>query len=138
MTKITREDIQRIGDEDTLLHFLQEKLDLPIKEGTTLGQIASPMLSPFLGLDDAIANQIIDCHEFRGICIDTLGARKPLLIRFRREQNYEEILRKVAEGLSQKKSIRVKSVLSVQLNVSNLLPLLTSTVRHQKTGILKC
>ena len=28
MTKITREDIQCIGDEDTLLHFLEEKLNL--------------------------------------------------------------------------------------------------------------
>ena len=103
MTKITREDIQGIGNEATLLHFLQEKLNLPIQGETILGQIASPMSSPFLGLDDAIANQIIDCHEFRGICIDALDARTPFLIRFRREQDYEEILRKVAQGLSRKK-----------------------------------
>ena len=27
---ITRDDIQRVGDEETLLHFLKEKLNLPI------------------------------------------------------------------------------------------------------------
>ena len=30
---ITRDDIQHIGDEDTLLHFLQERLNLVIPEG---------------------------------------------------------------------------------------------------------
>ena len=30
MSKITQNDIQRIGDEETLMHFLKEKLNLPI------------------------------------------------------------------------------------------------------------
>lgn len=99
---ITRDDIQRIGDESTLMHFLEEKLNLPISEGATLAQIALPLPLPFLGLDDAITEQIIDCQDFSGLPKDSLGERRPFLIRFRREQDYPEILRKVAEGLSQK------------------------------------
>ncbi len=102
MSKITRDDIQRIGDETTLLHFLEEKLNLPILGETTLAQIALPLPLPFLGLDDALAEQIIDCQDFSGLPKDNLGDRRPFFIRFRREQDYPEILRKVAEGLAQK------------------------------------
>ena len=99
---ITQDDLQRIGDEDTLLHFLEEKMNLPIPEGATLAQIALPLPLPFLGLDESMDDQIIDCHEFRGLPDDTLGGQKPFLIRFRSEQNYSEILRKIAEGLSER------------------------------------
>ena len=99
---ITRDDIQRIGDEATLLHFLEEKLNLPIPEEASLAQIALPLPLPFLGFDDTIAGQIIDCQDFKGLPKNSLGERRPFLIRFRREQDYPEILRKVAEGLSQK------------------------------------
>ncbi len=102
MLRITREDIQRIGDEHTLLHFLEEKLNLPIPEGATLAQIALPLPLPFLGLDDAVTEQIIDCQDFSGLPQDSLAERRPFLIRFRREQDYPEILRKVAEGLAQR------------------------------------
>ncbi|RKU17023.1 hypothetical protein C6503_11620 [Candidatus Poribacteria bacterium] len=99
---ITQDDIQRIGDKDTLMHFLQEKLNLPIREEAKLEQIALPLPLPFLGLDDAVAEQIIDCHDFSGLPKDALGKRRPFLIRFRRESGYAEILRDVAENLHQK------------------------------------
>ena len=99
---ITRDDIQRIGDENTLLHFLEEKLNLPIPEGAKLEQIARPWPLPFLGLADMIAEQIIDCQDFSGLPQDVLGERRPLLIRFRSERDYPEILRHVAEGLFHK------------------------------------
>ena len=44
---ITRDDLQHIGDEETLMHFLQEKLNLPIQEGATLAQIAVPLPTRF-------------------------------------------------------------------------------------------
>ena len=99
---ITRDDIQRVGDEATLMHFLKEKLNLPIPEKASLAQIALPLPLPFLGLDDTIAEEIIDCQDFSGLSQDALADRRPFLIRFRREQDYPGILRKVAEGLSQK------------------------------------
>lgn len=102
MFRVTQDDIQHIGDEETLLHFLQAKLNLPIPEGATLAQIALPLPLYFLGLDDSIAEQIIDCQDFSGLPKNDLGARRPFLIRFRCEQNYAKILRRVAEGLSKK------------------------------------
>lgn len=102
MSKITQDDIQRIGDEETLLHFLEEKLNLPISKGTTLAQIALPLPLPFLGLNETFAEQIIDCQDFSGFPKNALGVRRPFLIRFRREQDYPEMLRKVAEGLSKR------------------------------------
>lgn len=104
MLRITRDDIQRIGDESRLMHFLQEKLNLPIPKGATLAQIALPLPLPFLGLDDAIAEQIIDCQDFSGLPKDSLGERRPFLIRFRSERDYSEILRVIAESLHQKSS----------------------------------
>ena len=98
---ITRDDIQCVGDEETLLHFLEEKLDLPIPEKATLAQIALPLPLPFLGLDRSISEHIIDCQDFRGFSQDTLGDRRPFLIRFRRESDFSDVLRKVAKGLSQ-------------------------------------
>ncbi len=99
---ITRDDIQRIGNEETLLHFLEEKLNLPISKDATLAQIALPLPLPFLGLDDSISEQVIDCWDFKKFFRDGLGERRPFLIRFRHEQNYPRILRRVAEGLSKK------------------------------------
>ena len=102
MIKIRRDDIQRVGDETTLLHFLEEKLNLPISGETTLAQIALPLPLPFLGLDDALAEQIIDCQDFSGFSQDDLGERRPFLIRFRHQSGYVELLRQIAENLHQK------------------------------------
>ena len=102
MFKVTREDIQRIGDEDTLIHFLEEKLNLPIPEGSTLAQIALPLPLLFLELDESIAEQIIDCQDLIGLPQDALGERRPFLIRFRYESGYLRVLREVAICLHQK------------------------------------
>ena len=102
MSTITQDDIQHIRDEDTLLHFLQEKLNLPIPERTTLAQIALPLPLPFLGLDDLITEQIIDCQDFRGLPQDALDERRPFLIRFRCEPCSSDILREVADGLAKR------------------------------------
>ena len=104
MSKITRDDIQRIGDEGTLLHFLEEKLNLPISDGTTLARIALPLPLPFLGLDEALNEQIIDCQDFSGLSQDALGERRPFLIRFKHQSGYIELLRQIAESLHQKKT----------------------------------
>ncbi|MDE0467559.1 MAG: hypothetical protein OYL97_10920 [Candidatus Poribacteria bacterium] len=80
---------------------MEEKLDLPIPEKATLAQIALPLPLPFLGLDQSISEHIIDCQDFRGFSQYTLGNRRPFLVRFRRESDFSEILRKVAKGLSQ-------------------------------------
>lgn len=99
---ITQDDIQRIGDEDTLLHFLEEKLNLPIWEEATLAQIALPLPLPFLGLDESVVEQVIDCQDFKGLPEDAMDGQEPFLIRFRYESGYPEILREVAEGLYEK------------------------------------
>ena len=99
---ITCDDIQRICDEETLLRFLQETLNLPIPEGATLAQIALPLPLPFLGLDNSIVDQIMDCQDFSGLPQNALGARRPFLIRFRHQRDYPEALRGVAKSLYQK------------------------------------
>ena len=99
---ITLEDTQRIGDEETLMHFLKEKLNLPIPEKAILAQIALPLPLLFLGLDNAVTEQIVDCQDFSGLPQDALGERRPFLIRFRYESNYLKIIREVAESLHQK------------------------------------
>lgn len=99
---ITREDIQHIGNEDMLLRFLQEKLNLPIPAEGTLEHIALLISPTYLGLEDRFAKQIIDCRDFSGLPKNDLGERRPFLIRFRRESGYSEILRMVAESLHEK------------------------------------
>ena len=102
MSKITQNDIQRIGDEETLMHFLKEKLNLPIPEKAILAQIALPLPLLFLGLDDAVTKQIVDCQDLSGNPKNALRKRRPFLIRFRSKQIYPEILRDVATSLNQK------------------------------------
>ena len=70
---ITRDHIQRIGDEDTLIHFLEEKLNLPIPAEATLAQIASPFPLSFVGLDNATAEHIIDLQDFSRLPREALG-----------------------------------------------------------------
>lgn len=102
MPKITCDDIQRIGDEDTLMHFLEEKLNLPITPGATLAQIALPLPLLFLELDGPIADQIRDCLDLSGNPKNTSEKRRPFLIRFKSKQNYSDILRDVAKNLNLK------------------------------------
>ncbi|MYA55386.1 hypothetical protein F4X88_03735 [Candidatus Poribacteria bacterium] len=100
MTKITREDIQCIGDEDTLLHFLEEKLNLPIPEGYSLKDITINYANFALGLSGTVANQVLDCQEFSVSPGESSGI---ILIRFNNESGYAEALRAIAKGLDGQK-----------------------------------
>ena len=93
---ITRDDIQRIGDEETLLHFLEEKLNLSIPAGLTLDDIAINFPKFALGLGGAVANQVLDCQELSVSPGEPAGI---ILIRFDSESGYAEALRAVAKGL---------------------------------------
>ena len=95
---ITRDDIQRIGDEDTLLHFLEEKLSLTVPEGALLSDITSKFSNFALGLTGTTTNRVLDCQEF------SVSLGKPsgiFLIRFNSEQGYSEALRAIAGSLNQ-------------------------------------
>ena len=96
MLRITRDDIQRIGDEATLLHFLEEKLNLPIPEGLTLEDITIKFAKFALGLSGAVANQVLDCQELSVLPGKPSGI---FLIRFDSESGYAETLRAIAESL---------------------------------------
>ena len=96
MLRITRDDIQRIGDEATLLHFLEEKLNLPIPEGLTLEDITIKFAKFALGLSGAVANQVLDCQELSVLPGKPSGI---ILIRFNSESGYAETLRAIAESL---------------------------------------
>ena len=93
---ITRDDIQRIGDEETLLHFLEEKLNLPIPEGLPLEDITIKFTKFTLGLSGIVANQVLDCQELGVSPGESSGI---ILIRFNSESDYTEALRAVATGL---------------------------------------
>ncbi len=93
---ITRDDIQRVGDEDTLLHFLEEKLNLPIPEGLPLGDITTRYAKLALGLSGAVVNQVLDCQE---LIVSPGEPSGIILIRFNNRSGYAEALRLVAAGL---------------------------------------
>ena len=93
---ITREDIQRVGDEETLLHFLEEKLNLPVPESLPLEDITTKFANFALGLSGAVANQVLDCQE---LSVSPGKSSGIVLIRFNSRLVYTEALRAVAEGL---------------------------------------
>ena len=98
MIRITWNDIQCIRDAETLLHFLEEKLNLPIPQDLTLEDIATKFSNFALGLRGAIANQVLDCQELSV----SLGQPSGIfLIRFTDKSGYAEVLRAIAEGLDQ-------------------------------------
>ena len=93
---ITRDDIQRIDDEETLLHFLEEKLNLSIPNGLPLEEITTKFAKFALGLSGAVANQVVDCQE---LSVSPGEPSEIILIRFNSESDYAEALRVVAAGL---------------------------------------
>ena len=93
---ITRDDIQRIGDEDTLMHFLEEKLNLSIPEDLGLEDITTKFSNFALGLSGVVANQVLDCQE---PSVSPGKSSGIILIRFNSESGYAEVLRATAEGL---------------------------------------
>ena len=93
---ITQDDLQRIGDEDTLLHFLEEKMNLPIPEGLPLEDITIKFGKLALGLSGVVASQVLDCQELSVSLGESSGI---ILIRFNSKSGYVEALRAVAAGL---------------------------------------
>ena len=96
---ITCDDIQRIGDEDTLMHFLEEKLNLPIPENVSLKDITSKFSNFVLGLSGSIAEQVLDCQELSVSPGESSGI---VLIRFTNELDYVGALRAVAKGMDRR------------------------------------
>ena len=95
MRIITRDDIQRIGDAESLMQFLDEKLGLPIPEGLTLGEIVTKFSPYSLGLSRDIGDAMLDCQEISGARGKPSGI---FLIRFRSEEDYSEVLRFVSDS----------------------------------------
>ncbi len=95
MRIITRDDIQSIGDAESLMQFLDEKLGLPIPEGLTLGEIVTNFSPYSLGISRDISNVMLDCQEISGARGEPSGI---FLIRFRSEEDYSEVLRLVSDS----------------------------------------
>ena len=93
---ITQDDIQPIGDEATLLHFLEEKLNLPIPEGLALEDITTKFSNFALGLNKTIADQTLDCQELSVLLGKPSGI---FLTRFNNRSDYPKALRAIAKGL---------------------------------------
>ena len=110
MRIITRDDIQSIGDSESLMQFLREKLVLPIAEDATLESTALRLPFSYLGLDSNVAERIVDCWHFGGISVGTSRDRQPFLIQFQNRADFPAILREIAEPL------RVKSINPAHLN----------------------
>ena len=110
MRIITRDDIQSIGDEESLMQFLREKLALPIEEGATLESTALRLPLSYLGLDRNVAERIVACWHFGGIPVGTSGDRQPFLIQLQNQADCPAILREIAEPL------RLKSINSAHLS----------------------
>ncbi len=110
MRIITRDDIQSIGDAESLMQFLREKLVLPIAEDATLESTALRLPFSYLGLDSNVAERIVDCWHFGGISVGTSRDRQPFLIQFQNRADFPAILREIAEPL------RVKSINPAHLN----------------------
>ena len=110
MRIITRDDIQSIGDEESLMQFLREKLALPIAEDATLESTALRLPLSYLGLDRNVAERIVDCWHFGGISVGTSGDRQPFLIQLQNQADCPAILREIAEPL------RLKSFNSAHLS----------------------
>ena len=99
MYKITQNDIRHIEDENALIGFLKEKLNLPIPEDLTLAEISSKFSNFALGLSGFHSKQVLDCQEL------SLSPGTPsgiFLIRFKSESGYSGVLHAVAKGLEQR------------------------------------
>ena len=93
MRIITRDDIQSIGDSESLMQFLDEKLGLSIPEDLSLGDIVTQFSPYALGLGGDIAREVLDCQEISGELGEPSGI---FLLRFRSEEDYSEVLRLVS------------------------------------------
>ena len=107
MPEITPHDIHSIDNFDTLLDFLQEKLDWPIPEGVELEEIAFPWSLADLDLDEPTEGQIIDCWQLPPFPTNQLELEfsesiQPwgiFFVQFKSESIYRTSLRQVLRGL---------------------------------------
>ena len=107
MPEITPHDIHSIDNFDTLLDFLQEKLDWPIPEGVELEEIAFPWSLADLDLDEPTEGQIIDCWQLPPFPTNQLDLEfsesiQPwgiFFVQFKSESIYRTSLRQVLRGL---------------------------------------
>lgn len=100
MIKITGDDIQQIVDENALMGFLREKLNMQIPADLNLEDITTKFSNFALGFNEKVVDQIIDCQEL-GV---TPGQPSDiLLIRFNSKSRYPEVLRTVAESLDHRR-----------------------------------
>ncbi len=96
MIKITRDDIQKIYDESSLMKFLKEKLNLPIPEGLNFEEITSNFSNFALGFNGYMADQVLDCQE---ISISSGQPSGIFIVRCKGEATPALILRNVAQSL---------------------------------------
>ena len=111
MPEVTPHDIHSIDNFDTLLDFLQEKLDWPIPEGVELEEIAFPWSLADLDLDEPTEGQIIDCWQLPPFPTNQLELEfsesiQPwgiFFVQFKSESIYRTSLRQVLRGLVERR-----------------------------------
>ena len=101
MLKITRDDIQGIGDAASLMQFLDEKLGLSIPENETLDDMG-PRFKP----RDLLLNtdRFSECRKLQVFSGDNSENLEPwvlFLVRFNTKQGYESALRDICPALEQ-------------------------------------
>ena len=104
MRIITRDDIQRIGDAESLMQFLRDKLGLPIEVDETLEDTGPRFRPRHLGLRGPVANQFLDCRKLQIFPGDNSEDPEPwvlFLVRFNTDQGYESVLRDICPALEQ-------------------------------------
>ena len=104
MRIITRDDIQSIGDAESLMQFLRDKLGLPIEVDETLEDTGPRFRPRHLGLRGPVANQFLDCRKLQIFPGDNSENPEPwvlFLVRFNTDQGYESVLRDICPALEQ-------------------------------------
>ena len=101
MRIITRDDIQGIGDSESLMQFLDEKLGLSIPENETLDDMG-PRFKP----RDLLLNtdRFSECRKLQVFSGDNSENPEPwvlFLVRFNTNQGYESVLRDICPALEQ-------------------------------------
>ena len=102
--RITRDDIQSIGDAESLMQFLRDKLGLPIEVDETLEDTGPRFRPRHLGLTRPVADQFLDCRKLQIFPGDNSENPEPwvlFLVRFNTDQGYESVLRDICPALEQ-------------------------------------
>ena len=102
--RITRDDIQSIGDAESLMQFLRNKLGLPIEVDETLEDTGPRFRPRHLGLTRPVADQFLDCRKLQIFPGDNSENPEPwvlFLVRFNTDQGYESVLRDICPALEQ-------------------------------------